>query len=200
MTSLFDNGLLPGLKQNNINQAVTELYKNYFESVTFWIRSQGGSEDDAADIFQETVLVFIEQVRNDKFRGESSVKTYLTGIAKNLWLNEIRSRDRRSNREVNYVRTEDDGVEQDAHHRMYNRENKQKLMQVFEEIGDVCKKILTGFYFENMSMKEMLVLFNYDNEQVLRNRKSKCMKHLKDLITTNKELTETFKTYLAYDK
>jgi hypothetical protein len=73
-------------------------------------------------------------------------------------------------------------------------------MQVFEEIGDVCKKILTGFYFENMSMKEMLVLFNYDNEQVLRNRKSKCMKHLKDLITTNKELTETFKTYLAYDK
>lgn len=200
MTTIFENSLLPRLKQNNINQPVTDLYKDYFEPVTFWIRSQGGSEEDAADIFQETVLVFIEQVRQDKFRGDSSIKTYLTGIAKNLWFNELRSRDRRNNREAGYVKMDDNNTEEDAHHRMYNRENKQRLMQVFEEIGDVCKKILTGFYYENLSMKEMLVLFNYDNEQVLRNKKSKCMKHLKDLITTNKELTETFKTYLAYDK
>jgi RNA polymerase sigma factor (sigma-70 family) len=200
MTTLFESSLLPGLRQNNINQAVTELYRNYFEPVTFWIRSQGGSEDDAADIFQEAILVFIEQVRQNKFRGDSSIKTYLTGIAKNLWFNELRSRDRRNNREANYVKQEDGAAEEDAHHRIYNRENKQKLMNVFEQIGDVCKKLLTGYYYENLSMKEMLVLFNYDNEQVLRNKKSKCMKHLKDLITTNKELTETFKTYLAYDK
>lgn len=200
MTTFFESSLLPGLRQNNINQAVTELYRNYFEPVTFWIRSQGGSEEDAADIFQEAILVFIEQVRQDKFRGDSSIKTYLTGIAKNLWFNELRSRDRRNNREANYVKQEDSGTEEDAHHRIYNRENKEKLMNVFEQIGDVCKKLLTGYYYENLSMREMLVLFNYDNEQVLRNKKSKCMKHLKDLITTNKELTETFKTYLAYDK
>jgi RNA polymerase sigma factor (sigma-70 family) len=200
MTTIFESGLIPGLKQNNINGPVTELYQNYFEPVTYWIRSQGANEEDAADMFQETVLVFIEQVRQDKFRGESSIKTYLSGIAKNLWMNELRSRDRRSNREAGYVNPDAINQEEDVHHRMYNRENKQKLAQVFEQIGDVCKKILTGFYYENLSMKEMLVLFNYENEQVLRNKKSKCMKHLKDLITNNKELTETFKTYLKYDQ
>lgn len=200
MTTIIESNLIPGLKQNNINEAVTELYSNYFEPVTFWIRSKGGNEEDAADIFQETVLVFIEQVRRDKFRGDSSIKTYLIGIAKNLWLNEMRSRDRRSNRELGFIKADNNETVEDAHQRMYQRENKQKLVQVFEQIGDVCKKILNSFYYENLSMKEMLVLFNYDNEQVLRNKKSKCMKHLKDLITTDRELTETFKTYLAYDK
>ena len=49
-----------------------------------------------------------------------------------------------------------------------------------------------------MPMKQLLLITHYDNEQVLRNKKAKCMRPLKDLITTNKEVTELFKTFLTY--
>lgn len=197
MVKIIDSNLLLRLKSQNINEAVQELYKLHFEPVVYYLKGLGCSEEDGQDIFQESILILIEQVQQDKFRGDSTIKTYLTGIARNLYMNDMRSKNRRSNREELYAK-ENSEEEQDAHHRIFSRENSEKLMQLFETIGVPCKKILSGYYFHNMPMKQLLLLTHYDNEQVLRNKKAKCMKHLKDLITTNKEITELFKTYLTY--
>ena len=48
---------------------------------------------EAEDIGQETFIRFYKSL--DKFRGESSISTYLTRIAINLSLNEIKQRQRR---------------------------------------------------------------------------------------------------------
>ena len=48
---------------------------------------------EAEDIGQETFIRFYKSL--DKFRGESSISTYLTRIAMNLSLNEIKRRQRR---------------------------------------------------------------------------------------------------------
>ncbi len=197
---IVETNLLIRLKQANINEPVQELYRNYFEAVTYYLQSIGGNQEDAADVFQESVLIFIDQVKTDRFRGESSINTYLTGIARNVMLNEIRSKTRRSVREVQYVAKESEEPGDEIHHRMFSRENSNRLTQMFESIGNPCKKILKGFYFEDLSMKELLQYTNYENEQVLRNKKSKCMKFLKDIISSNKELNETLKTYLQYVK
>jgi RNA polymerase sigma factor (sigma-70 family) len=197
---IVETNLLIRLKQANINEPVQELYRNYFESVTFYLQSIGGNGEDAADVFQESVLIFIDQVKTDRFRGESSINTYLTGIARNVMLNEIRSKTRRSVREVQYMESESEEPVDEIHHRMFSKENSNRLTKVFESVGDPCKKILKGFYFEDLSMKELLQYTNYENEQVLRNKKSKCMKFLKDIISSNTELNETLKSYLAYVK
>jgi RNA polymerase sigma-70 factor (ECF subfamily) len=49
---------------------------------------------EAEDIGQETFIRFYKSM--DKFRGDSSISTYLTRIAINLSLNEIKRRQRRS--------------------------------------------------------------------------------------------------------
>lgn len=199
MTKAEETTILTELNGSNINDALQRLYRSCYEPVTFWIQGQGGSEADAADIFQETILVFIEQVRQNRFRGESTIATYLTGIARNLWLNEQRSRARRNNREEQYNsnRTQ---VWENTEDRIYNKESRQQLLDLFEQIGEACKKILTGFYFEKLQMKELLHITAYSNEQALRNKKSKCMKHLKELIEADAEMTKTLKTYPAYDE
>ena len=83
MVKIIDNNLLIRLKGNNINEPVQELYRSYFESVVYYLKGLGCSEEDAQDIFQESILILIEQVQQDKFKGDSSVKTYLTGIKHN---------------------------------------------------------------------------------------------------------------------
>ncbi len=199
MTKSEETQLVTALNSNNINEPLQQLYRSCYEPVTFWIQGQGGSEADAADIFQETILVFVEQVRQNRFRGDSAISTYLTGIARNLWYNEQRSRVRRNNREEQYSNN-GSAMWNNTEQRIYSRESRQQLMSLFEQIGEVCKRILTGFYFEKLQMKELLLLTAYSNEQALRNKKSKCMKHLKELIEADDELTKTLKTYPAYDE
>jgi RNA polymerase sigma factor (sigma-70 family) len=198
MVKIIDSNLLIRLKGSNINEPVQELYRSYFESVVYYLKGLGCREEDGQDLFQESILVFIEQVQQNKFRGESSIKTYITGIARNLYMNELRSSTRRTNRQELYAQENFEEAEPDAHHRMFSRENSKRLMELFEEIGVPCKNILTGYYFDNMPMKQLLLVTHYDNEQVLRNKKAKCMKHLKELITSNNEISELFKTYLSY--
>lgn len=48
-------------------------------------------------------------------------------------------------------------------------------------------------------MKELLTEFKYENEQVLRNRKSRCMKKLKELIAANPGLLNTLKSHTVYE-
>src|SRR5277367_1569739 len=57
------------------------------------VRSMLGATPEAEDVGQEVFIRFYEALR--KFRGDSSVGTYLTRIAINLSLNEIKRRKRR---------------------------------------------------------------------------------------------------------
>ncbi len=57
------------------------------------VKSMLGHTDEAADVGQEVFIRFYESLK--KFRGESSVSTYLVRIAINLSLNEIKRRKRR---------------------------------------------------------------------------------------------------------
>jgi RNA polymerase sigma factor (sigma-70 family) len=184
------------LKQEDINGPVQFLYQNYYEGVAAMIYSKGGNEEDVADIFQETVLTLVDKVKSNQFRGESSIKTFMIAVAKNLWLHELRTRGRRNKRELNYMVGAD--TEEQMPDRRFNRANTDTMKQIFEGVGEVCTQILTGYYYDNLSMRELLKKFNYENEQVLRNRKSKCMKKLKELLSTNIPLLEQFKTLCVY--
>jgi RNA polymerase sigma factor (sigma-70 family) len=189
--------ILLELRQPDIEKPVRQLYELYFESIVIQICANGGNREDGADIFQDAVLVLIEKVKTGQFRGDSSIKTFLSAIARNLWLFELRTRERRKNREGLYMNGEDkETANEDV---FFNKQINVDLLAVLNEIGDTCKKILTGFYYEDKSMKELLGSFDYENEQVLRNRKSRCMKKLKQLIENNTTLLQNLKPISIYE-
>lgn len=198
MTKTETHDLIKEFSQPNIEEPIRRLYHDCYESVVIQIIKNGGKPEDGADIFQEAVILLIEKLKSGQFRGESSVKTYLSAIARNLWLHELRTRNRRQVREVRYMGTVDLKEEPDFF--TLDEPARKNLAQVLSELGETCKAILTGFYYEGRSMKELMSKFNYGNEQVLRNRKSKCMKKLKTLLTTNNELLRQLKTLTCYEQ
>lgn len=186
---LKDKRIIEGLEGSNITPSVELLYEYYFNAVVEFVIYKDGSEDDGADIFQESILVLIDQIRSGKFRGESSLKTFLIAIARNLWLMELRTRDRRKKREQVYYSNEpviDDST--------FLNKKVADLQPIFGKIGEVCRNILVGFYFENKSMKLLLQEFDFKNEQVLRNRKNACMKKFKEILSEDKNLLQTLKS------
>jgi DNA-directed RNA polymerase specialized sigma24 family protein len=90
MTNQFsDSALIEAIEAGGDlrEQALMQVYQEpiprqfIFKLVTRF----GGNDEDAEDLFQETVTLFERQVRHGKFQGKCSWKTYFIGIAKWQW-------------------------------------------------------------------------------------------------------------------
>ena len=179
-----------------LNKAILFLYQRYSETTSSFIMSYGGSRQDAEDVFQETVVSFIDIVKKGKYRMEASVKTFLVSVAKNIWLNELKRRERSGYREKQFE-TGRDQKEEDISQQIGDLEKKRQLRELLNKLGESCRKILLLFYYENLSMKEMVDHLPYENEQVVRNKKYKCLQQLTGFIKDNpfiaRQINETAK-------
>jgi RNA polymerase sigma factor (sigma-70 family) len=194
-----DFSLIETLKSDaNPDAAIRYLYRTQFSMTAAYIRQNSGTDEDAEDIFQEVVLVFIDVLKKGKFRGESSVSTFLYSLTRNIWLNELKKRGRSKLRDEIFEKGKDQ-TDVDVSHLIVNREMKSQLMQLVDRLGENCKKILLAFYFENLAMKEILKTLDYENEQVVRNKKYKCLKQLEQSITGNPGLVKNLKSLLFYE-
>lgn len=181
----------------NLEQPISYIYTEHFDNLTNFIRRNKGSQQDAEDIFQETIIIFVDMIQREKFRGESSIKTFLYAIARNIWLNELKKRDRMFIRDTESYEPKSKDSE-DLQEALIKSESKQKVMELIDQLGETCKKILVYYYYDNLSMKEIYERMHYETEQVVRNQKYKCMKKLIDWIDTNPGMKNTVKELLAY--
>jgi len=182
-----------------IDNPVKHLYEKYFYVLSSYIEQNQGSREDAEDIFQEVVLTFIDLVRKNKFRGESSVKTFLFAVNRNIWLNELKKRGRQLKRNEKYS-VEQPDAEPGVEKMISSREARKQVFNIIESLGEVCKKILLAFYYENLPISEILTRLDYQNEQVVRNKKTKCMKSLEEKFSADPALAQKFKSALQYDE
>lgn len=186
------NNLRSGLR---MDETIKAIYRNHFDGLSRYIVNNSGSTQDAEDIFQEVVVNFIELVQKDKFRGESSIKTFLFSMNRHTWLNELKRRGRAMAREEKFEK-EQERTEMDHSQLMADREEKNAVAELVATLGDTCRKILTLFYYENLSMREILEATEYENEQVVRNKKYKCLKQLEQMLNQKPHLKETLKNLL----
>lgn len=71
-------------------EAFDEIYQSYFDPVYRYVLSLSGDPHAAEEITQET---FFKALRSlDRFRGDSSMKSWLCAIAKNCWFSEQRKK------------------------------------------------------------------------------------------------------------
>ncbi|MBE9468655.1 MAG: sigma-70 family RNA polymerase sigma factor [Bacteroidetes bacterium] len=88
-----DDNYLIELVKNGNDSAFTFLVSRYKHQVAKTIFGMLGNCAEADDVGQETFLRFYKSINN--FRGDSRLGTYLTRIAINLSLNELKKRKRK---------------------------------------------------------------------------------------------------------
>lgn len=153
------------------NEAVRCIYLQCSKSIVQMVLNNSGSEQDAEDIFQDALVILFIKVRKGEFKLESSLKTYLFAVARNLWLKRLRK---------NRLPVPDDQPEL-----AYSMEtekfiqNKQlTVRRALEQIGESCKSLLQNFYFEKMSMSDIALKYDLGSEEAARNKKYRCMQKL----------------------
>lgn len=71
-------------------QVIEEIYEMYSQKVFLFLLSKTNNEDIAEELTQETFFQAVQCI--ERFEGNSSILTWLCGIAKNVWLKDLRNR------------------------------------------------------------------------------------------------------------
>ena len=102
------------------------------------VLKNGGNKQDGEDLAQATLIILDRNIRFNKFKRESALKTYFLSIAKLQWLKKLRDR-----KPLDELKNEDyETVEVNVEESYINEEKKGYLMKALEQIGTRCKKIL----------------------------------------------------------
>ena len=161
-----------GLKSKD-NQAYEILYKFYYPSVKNFILKNNGSEDDAKDIFQETIMVLLEKVPKDDFNLTSSLKTFIFAIGSNLWLKRLRDSNKIVKTEIGTYEkylSDYEEVEEDMH-----QDNSNRVLRVLKTITNKCLVLLKAIFYDDKNIDTITKEFGYTNKHNSQNQKFKCL-------------------------
>lgn len=169
------------MKQNHFiseNKNLSLLYDKYKEFfIKFAAKNFTIDRDTIDDIYQESFVVMYEKMQQGKLPTSVSFQTYLFAVGKYKILNYLRD---------NHLDLS--GISEDIlrNNTFYEPEDWiQKQEIVYQEVckmQEPCNRILSFYYYDRKSMKEIADFFNYENEQVAKNRKYLCIQKLKEII------------------
>ncbi len=172
MKQIPDKELLLRLKAGD-QEAFKFLYGSYFPYVTFFVLKNKGSQHDAEDVFQETMLVLLKKVDDPEFALHASLKTYLYAIAKNIWLKKIRD-----NRFVPLGNLE--LLQTDAPAADGEREDRiQGLGRWVTAITRHCQLVIKAFFFYKMPMDAVMSRMGWKNRHTAANQQYKCLQQIR---------------------
>ncbi|OEK02426.1 hypothetical protein BFP97_13235 [Roseivirga sp. 4D4] len=155
------------------------LYGQQYPLIAQYVLKNNGSEADAADVFQDAMVIFYQKVRTNKFLGQSSIGTYLYAVARNLWLKKLRkSRFDLSKIEVEESYSfDEETIIQSA---------QLTMREALEQIGEACKKLLMDFYYHNKTMEVLMETYKLGSNEAARNKKYRCMQRLISFVNENR--------------
>ena len=134
--------------------------------------SNSGSEEEAKDIYQEALIVFWQKAVSGNFTLTSKISTYLYSICLNLWRKELERKSKLSNEEKDEV----EWIEDDKNERI------RIINECINALGETCRKVLSYYYFDGMSMSDIAEKMNFANPDTAKTKKYKCKQRLDKLI------------------
>lgn len=171
---------------NGDQALLTQLYRQLFPMVKDLVWKNGGSEQDAKDLFQDTFIVIYQAARRPDFQLTSKFSTYYYGIAWNLW------RSRRKKKSNSEVMIPDDAqyIADELPEFDHLKLERQTLYdKAFAQLREKCQKVL-HLFFDKIPMREIAENMGYTDEGDAATNKHRCKERLVELIKSHPEYRE----------
>jgi len=183
---MTDEQLIAQLKQRDRN-ALKTVYLEYRAEFFKFMFRYSSEAIVLEDIFQDALIVLYENAQAGKLDAlKSTVKTYLFGIGKFMLFKHFRDGKKEVPTEDAYIFDYyEQAVIEDVYEDEGLNEYQSKLVENFKKLGDKCREILELFYLQGMKLDEITLKQGYDNKDVAKSQKSRCLKSLKQLIGNN---------------
>lgn len=159
-------------------KAIEQVYQTHKKAFISFGFKYGLTEDELLDIYQDTIIAFIENIRKGHLENlQAEIKTYLFSIGKYLIFKRLKNS---NNSNITIENLPEGFVWED-----FEDKNEELLTVIsisLKLLGEQCYKILTLFYYEEKKLDEIQKILKYENKDVLKSQKSRCLNHLKKLL------------------
>ncbi|MCD6065946.1 MAG: polymerase subunit sigma-70 [Bacteroidetes bacterium] len=154
------------------------LYERAFPKTAAFVSRSGGNLEDAKDVFQDALILLYEKEDPESIQDKPS---YVAGIARHLWLKKAGKK--RSQAEA-ASEAQSELLEPNE------RQVSKRLLRYVAVAGKKCMELLTGVYYDKLSMKELASKFEFSGERSATAQKYKCLEKIREVIkqrSLNKE-------------
>lgn len=127
-------------------QVLEEIYEMYSQKVFLFLLSKTNHVDIAEELTQETFFQAVQCI--DRFQGNSSVLTWLCGIAKNVWLKDLRKRQKTLSIDNATLEIIDD---QEIRVRWEQKE----ILQLIHDMNEPVREVMYLRLISNLSFAEI---------------------------------------------
>ncbi|HMR82350.1 MAG TPA: sigma-70 family RNA polymerase sigma factor [Niabella sp.] len=178
-TETPDSIYIEALRTND-EKVLKELYVANYHRVEDYVIKNSGSTEHAKDIYQEAFTALWRNVQLDKFMpaNAGSLNNYLFTIAKNKWLDYLRTVKVKKN-----IKLDDEYAELMSIEETDDITIKRLTLvkEKFKALGDNCRNLLKRFYYGRESLKSIAAVFNW-TEATAKNNKYRCIEKLRSLL------------------
>lgn len=177
--SKLDEGLLLDKARQGDHHAFKEIVKRYESRVAATVIGMLGHSTEAEDAGQETFIRFYQSLA--RFRGESSIGTYLTRIAINLSLNELKRQQRKRKR---FYDNPEEQLEKasDSSDPYKKEDNRDMVRQAVRKLDPKSRAVIVLRLIEGYSTEETAKILKLPTGTVL-SRLARGQKKLREILT-----------------
>lgn len=185
MKRYSDEEVILGLRRRD-NHVIQYIYKENFQSISHMILNNNGSDDDAEDVFQETLIIIFKRLReNDHFELSSTFATYIYSVGRLIWLKKLRDSSRMNVTELNqemeeFLEFEEPPPVEDKDLRLAVYQRNLKL------IPEDCQKILT-LTAQDVPSKDIAEKLGFRSDAYVRKRRHFCKEFLVNRIKEDED-------------
>ena len=198
---MTDTQIIHGIRTNNPivwRYICRNLRSPFIVTLKRFCLSTSLSSNDWEDIFQDTCVILMENIKQGKFeeRPGSTLFSYLVEIGKRTMQTALRKKAKHHPT----TKTEEDtphiiqlwakptlkSQEDEAEVLDMSVEEKQTqqnefLDRVFDSIPDACKTLLKKFYWDHKPMDEIASIMSLRNADTAKTKKNRCMNQFKEI-------------------
>jgi RNA polymerase sigma factor (sigma-70 family) len=164
-------------------------------TVVGYAKANGGTEDDGKDLFQDAMIIFDRNIRADKYKGQSSLRTYFVAIAKWQWANTRRKKynyhEELSN---NAVEIESEGPSDNPEVNVIRDERKTLLHQAVNQVGGRCVALL-HLYKLSYSMDEIARELALSSPEMAKKEVYRCRERLRNHLFSQPDILHLLREY-----
>lgn len=169
---------------HNDTQAVAEIYRRFAGRVKHYILQNNGTADDAADIFQESLVDIYNQAKYKGLQLTCPFEPFLLMVCKRKWLNELKKKGRQGvTKDIDEQFDLGEDSFREAEKTWTDNEKARLFRTMLEQMGERCKEIIK-LSLTDKPQEEIAaalgVTYGY-----LRKKKSECMASLVAAIREN---------------
>ncbi len=174
-----DARLLDRIRRGD-EEALVTLFRQSRRAVTALITRNSGTERDAEEVLQESLVVLWERIRQGRYRHVARLETFLYATARNLWLRRLA----RARREAPLDLDASESAADDPSplDRLIESEESAMVSKALSRLGEPCRTLLVLFYWEEASMEEIAARLGFANAETAKSKKYQCKKTLQDML------------------